>query len=177
MCSYQDQMWTRYSIPRLQAPWTHGILVVFWQVSCSRSYRDRDQCRVVVWSKGSPPQPLMAQRVAPKACAKAVAGVSRPPVPIARPSVPAAPGPSPEQQFASLERALQGEGAIQQHAGEPFLPRIHYVDSASKLALRLDSITWDPGGHVTDKVIQQKASNVYIWWCLFRICKGTVSWD
>ena len=55
LCCALDQKWEKYSIPRLKAPWTHGILVMLCQVSCSRSFPGRDLCRVLVWKRGSPP--------------------------------------------------------------------------------------------------------------------------
>lgn len=116
MCSGLDQRWTRFVIPRLRAPWTHGILVVCWQVSCSRAFVERDQCRVVVWSRGSPPQASLATRAAPKATAKAMAAAPRVQV-----RAPLAPAASLADKFSALVRSLQREGAVQQQEGEEWL--------------------------------------------------------
>ena len=81
LCCALDQKWEKYSIPRLKAPWTHGILVMLCQVSCSRSFPGRDLCRVLVWKRGSPPSlPVAKAKPQAKATAqpKALAAVAVP---------------------------------------------------------------------------------------------------
>lgn len=104
LCSALDQRWTRYKIPRLQAPWTHGILVLLCQVSCSRAFPDRDVCHVVVWGRGSPPTgPANPPRGGPRAKAKAL-----PVPPVAIQQV------APEQKFDRLLRKLEEQGAVEE---------------------------------------------------------------
>lgn len=71
LCGALDSKWNQYSIPRLRAPWTHGLLVVLYQASCFKSFAGRDSMRVFTWRRGSPPvvrpavQPPAAQPALP----------------------------------------------------------------------------------------------------------------
>jgi hypothetical protein len=56
-----DTFWTAHGLPRLKTPWTHGILIVIYQVNPHRSY-PRDFIELFLWARGKPGQVLLERR-------------------------------------------------------------------------------------------------------------------
>ena len=107
LCNFLDQRWTKYKIPRLKVPWTHGILVVHYQASCSRVSVGRDSCHVHLWKRGAPPAIRVQVPTAPVAKAK----------PQAKPAAKAIAAPavleqSFDQKFRTVMKISKDRGAV-----------------------------------------------------------------
>ena len=104
LCSQLDIKWSKYHIPRLKAPWTHGLLVVLRPISAVRSLSGRDSCQVTLWSMGSLPCVPIPQRHVPPSPSPKPAAKAKPKA-MSRPV-------SHADKWALLLRRLRGQGDV-----------------------------------------------------------------
>ena len=96
-------------MPRLKAAWTHGVLVILDQISCTRTSVVGDGCRVCIWPKGAPPAEVVA-RAKPHAKTQATTQDK----PKAQPKAQAAPAAVSqqvlvEQKFKTVMAAMKSQ--------------------------------------------------------------------
>ena len=100
-----DEKWSKYTVPQLKTPWTHGILITMYQVSPTRSY-STDFCRCLVWPRGAPPkQPECSPQSAE---AQSASSSSQPGVAIKRPrkTIPAWSEIKDQLEYGEIERKV-----------------------------------------------------------------------
>ena len=116
LCSTLDGFWSMHRPARLKTPWTHGILVVLCQRSTSRYFTNLDQCRVVEWKRGGPPDAPAARRPLPVPQPKAAPRPrAAPPPRAAQPPRAAAPQlvrSSPAARWDALLKDLRKTGDV-----------------------------------------------------------------